>query len=114
MQKQLKQLNYLFYFEWFNLGYTTEVNGNGNNIVSWNWKAGTTGSGTTTGSSTKAYSYSVNTTAGFSIVKYKGNATNGLSSTTSFGSSPSMTMIKRTLELKIGLFKIIEVVGIKD
>ena len=81
----------------FNLGYTTEVNGNSNNIVSWNWKAGTTGSGTTTGSgAAKAYSYSVNTTAGFSIVKYKGNATNGHQVPHHLGVSPSMTMIKRT------------------
>ena len=46
--------------------------------ASFNWRAGTTGSGNTTGSGTaKAYSYSVNTTAGFSIVKYVGNGTAG-------------------------------------
>jgi hypothetical protein len=52
------------------------VNGN-YNYVSWNWKAGTTGSGTTGGSGTaKSYSYSVNTTSGLSIIKYVGNGTN--------------------------------------
>ena len=37
----------------------------------------------------KAYSYSVNTTAGFSIVKYKGNATNGHQIPHHLGVAPS-------------------------
>ena len=58
----------------FTVGNDTDQNNNGDTYASWNWKAGTTGSGSTSGSGTyKAYSYSVNTTAGFSIVKYVGN-----------------------------------------
>ena len=54
------------------------VNGSGNELVAWNWKAGTTGSGSTGGSGTaKTYNYSVNATAGFSIVKYIGNGSSG-------------------------------------
>jgi len=54
------------------------VNTNGNNFVSWNWKAGTSVSGNTTGSGTaKAYTGSVSTTAGFSIIAYTGNGTAG-------------------------------------
>ena len=52
-------------------------NRSSDNYVAWNWKAGTTGSGTTGGSGTaKSYSYSVNTTSGVSIIKYEGNGTN--------------------------------------
>ena len=56
----------------FTLGTDGGVNENNTRTyVAWNWKAGTTGSGTTTASGTgKAYSYSVNTTAGFSIIGY--------------------------------------------
>ena len=50
----------------FNLGYTTEVNGNGNNIVSWNWKGNGAGSANSDGDITSTVS--ANTTAGFSIV----------------------------------------------
>ena len=40
------------------------VNGSSSEYAAWQWKAGTTGSGNTTGSGTaKAYSYSVNTDA---------------------------------------------------
>jgi len=64
--------------------------------VIWNWKAGTTGSGTTTGSGYgKAYSYSVNTTAGFSIVKYTGNGTSGQQIPHHLGVVPKMIIQKR-------------------
>ena len=54
------------------------INDNGRTFVAWNWKAGTSVSGNTTGSGTaKAYSGSVNTDAGFSIIKYIGNGTSG-------------------------------------
>lgn len=65
-------------------GYTivatdsVEINRDDDTFVSWNWKAGTTASGTTGGSGTgKSYSYSANTTSGFSVVTYTGNATAG-------------------------------------
>jgi len=71
------------------------TNKNNSNFSSWNWKAGTTGSGNTGGSGTyKAYSYSVNTTAGFSITTYKGNGTAGHQIPHSLGVAPSMFIIK--------------------
>ena len=50
------------------------VNGNSNNYVSWNWKANGAGSANSDG--TTASTVSVNTTAGFSIVKYNGTGAN--------------------------------------
>ena len=62
----------------FSVGSMSEGNTNGATICSWNWKAGTSVSGTSTGSGTgKAYSGSVNTTSGFSIIKYLGNGSSG-------------------------------------
>ena len=62
----------------FNLGNNGGVNQDTKTYVAWNWKAGTNGSGTTTGSGTaKTYTYSVNTAAGFSIVRWTGNGTAG-------------------------------------
>jgi len=46
------------------------MNNNGNNFVSWNWKANGSGSSNTDGSITSTVS--ANTTSGFSIVKYTG------------------------------------------
>ena len=81
----------------FTTGSEQDTNHNGNNFVSWNWKAGTTGSGTTTGSGYgKAYSYSVNTTAGFSIVKYVGNGTSGHQIPHHLGAVPTLAIIKKT------------------
>ena len=79
----------------FSIGTHSNINTNGNNIVSWNWKAGTTGSGNTGGSGTyKTYSYSVNTTAGFSIVTYTGNGTGGHTIPHHLGVAPSNVIIK--------------------
>ena len=76
-------------------GASGDVNGSGNSTVAWNWLAGTTGSGTTGGSGTaKAYSYSVNTTAGFSIVKYAGNGAAGHTIPHHLGVVPKMIIIK--------------------
>ena len=51
-------------------------NSNTDTYVAWNWKAGTSASGTTSGSGTlQSYTASYNADAGFSIVKYVGNAT---------------------------------------
>ena len=73
-----------------------DVNKNSGTYCSWNWKAGTTGSGTTGGSGTaKSYSYSVNTTAGFSIVKYTGNATAGHTIPHHLGAVPKMILFKQ-------------------
>ena len=71
------------------------INFNSATYVAWCWKAGTTGSGTTGGSGTsKAYSYSVNTTAGFGIVKYVGNGTNNHQIPHHLGAVPQMLMFK--------------------
>tara|TARA_Y100001937_G_scaffold118687_1_gene173387 strand:+ start:26 stop:1090 length:1065 start_codon:yes stop_codon:yes gene_type:complete len=79
----------------FTVGAAGSVNTNSNNFVAWNWKAGTTGSGTTTGTgSAKAYSYSVNTTAGFSIVTYKGNGSAGQQIPHHLGVVPQCIILK--------------------
>mgnify|MGYP003113818475 FL=1 len=71
------------------------INYNSATYLAWCWKAGTTGSGTTGGSGTsKAYSYSVNTTAGFGIVKYVGNGTNNHQIPHHLGAVPQMLMFK--------------------
>ena len=62
----------------FALGSENDTNASGQTYASWNWKAGTAVSGSTTGSGTaKTYTGSVNTTAGFSIIKYVGNGSAG-------------------------------------
>ena len=79
----------------FALGDWSPLNASGQNFISWNWKAGTTGSGTTTGAGTgKAYSYSVNTTSGFSVVKYVGNGTAGHTIPHHLGAVPKMLITK--------------------
>ena len=54
----------------FTVGASAGVNGNNNNYASWNWKANGTGVANTAGSINSTVS--VNTTSGFSIVKYTG------------------------------------------
>ena len=84
----------------YTLGTATQVNNNGTNFVSWNWKAGTTGSGNTGGSGTyKTYNYSVNTTAGFSIIKYTGNGTAGQTIPHHLGAVPKLIILKPPNEL---------------
>ena len=75
----------------FSLGAYSGSNGNGENIVSWNWLASNTTASNTDGSITSTVS--ANTTSGFSIVSYTGSG-----SVTSFGHglgvAPSMVIIK--------------------
>ena len=79
-------------------GYTivatdsVEINRDDDTFVSWNWKAGTTGSGTTNGS--KAYSYSASPDAGFSVVTYTGNATAGHLIPHGMGKVPRLIHVK--------------------
>ena len=83
-------------------GFTMNGSGSGGNLnvnsrtyAAWNWKAGTTGSGTTTGSGYgKAYSYSVDTTAGFSVITYKGNGTAGHTIPHHLGTTPRLIIVK--------------------
>ena len=78
----------------FTLGNGTKVNGNSINFASWNWKAGTgQGSSNTAGSINTTYT-SVNTTAGFSISQYTGNASSGATIGHGLGSVPKMIMVK--------------------
>jgi len=58
----------------FTVGSNGDYNGNGNNIVSWNWKANGAGSANTDGSINSTVS--ANTTSGFSIVSYTGTGAN--------------------------------------
>jgi len=61
----------------FTLGTNSNVgstNNTGDNYVAWNWKANGTGSANTDG--TISSTVSVNTTSGFSIVKYVGTGSN--------------------------------------
>ena len=81
----------------FSVGATDNVNGNGNGIVAWNWKAGTSVSGNTGGSGTaKTYTGSVNTDAGFSIIRYIGNRTAGHTIPHHLGTTP-VWVIARTI-----------------
>ena len=82
----------------FTVGSNTQTNNNSYSFASWNWKAGTSISGSTTGSGTaKTYTGSVNTTAGFSIVKYTGNGTGGHQIPHGLGATPKMIFVKRTV-----------------
>ena len=57
----------------FTVGTGGDANSSGNTYVAWCWKAGTSVSGNTSGSGTAvSYSGTVNTDAGFSIIKYSG------------------------------------------
>jgi len=68
----------------FTLGSYIDANYNNNNNVAWSWKAGNTaGSSNTNGNITSTVS--VNTTAGFSIVKYSGNLSGSGVSTVGHG-----------------------------
>ena len=79
----------------FTLGSGGDSNGNNETYVSWNWKAGTAVSGSTTGSGTaKTYTGSVNTTSGFSIIKYTGNGTAGHTIPHHLGAAPQMIIVK--------------------
>lgn len=59
----------------FTIGTATSLNGSGNSIVAWNWKAGGTAVSNSDGSLT--CNVSANTDAGFSIVTWTANSDNG-------------------------------------
>ena len=94
---------------WTSTGFTLNTTGGSgineggqgaNNMVAWNWKAGTSVSGDTTGSGTlKTYTGSVNTTSGFSIIKYTGNGTAGHTIPHHLGVAPSAIFVKKLNEL---------------
>ena len=75
------------------------VNESGKTYVAWQWKAGTSVSGNTTGSgSATAYSGSVNTTAGISIITYEANGTAGHTIPHHLGAAPKWVMCKSRSE----------------
>jgi hypothetical protein len=72
------------------------VNTNSDSFVGWCWKAGNSqGSSNTDGTINTTYT-SVNTTAGFSISKYTGNATAGATIGHGLGAVPKMIIVKKT------------------
>ena len=76
----------------FTLGSEANVNANGVNFASWNWKAN--GSGSANGDGTISSTVSVDTTSGFSIVKYTGNAVVGATVGHGLGVAPKMIIVK--------------------
>ena len=77
----------------FQIGSGGLVNTNGNNYVTWQWKAnGGTTSSNTDGSITTTVQ--ANTTAGFSIVTYTGNATDNATIGHGLGATPEWVIIK--------------------
>jgi hypothetical protein len=79
----------------FTLPVSNLSNQNNETYASWNWKAGTAVSGNTTGSgSYKSYTGSVNTTSGFSIIKYTGNGTSGHTIPHHLGAVPEWILVK--------------------
>jgi hypothetical protein len=76
----------------FTHGADNGVNESGQTYVSWNWKANGAGSSNTDGSITSTVS--ANQTAGFSIVKWSGNAVNNSSIGHGLGVQPEMIIVK--------------------
>jgi len=77
----------------FSVGGGSEVNGNGNNMLSWNWKANGQGSSNTDGTINSTYT-SASTTSGFSIVTYTGTNTLGATVGHGLGVAPKMIIVK--------------------
>ena len=77
----------------FTVGTHASVNGNGNNIASWNWKANNQGSSNTDGTINTTYT-SANQTSGVSICTWTGTGTAG---TIGHGLNavPKMIIVKR-------------------
>ena len=81
----------------FTVGSGGTLNGNGDGIVSWNWRAGTgAGSSNTDGSINTTYT-SVNTTAGISISSYTGTGSNATIGH-GLGVVPQVIIVKNTYQ----------------
>jgi hypothetical protein len=76
----------------FTQGGQSETGNNGSTYVGWQWKAGGTAVTNTAGSITSQVS--ANTTSGFSIVTYTGNATSGATVGHGLGVAPSFIIAK--------------------
>jgi hypothetical protein len=77
----------------FSLGTDSTWNLNTSTNVAWQWKA--SGSTVSNTSGTITSTVSANTTAGFSIVTYTGNGTNGATVGHGLGVAPSWVIVKR-------------------
>jgi hypothetical protein len=77
----------------FTVGASSYTNANTQTYVAWNWNAG--GSNATNTSGTITSTVRANTTAGFSIVTYTGNGTNGATVGHGLGVTPSMMIFKK-------------------
>ena len=79
----------------FQIGNDSRLNTNNDPVSSWNWYAATSVSGNSTGAGDDvAYTGSVNTDAGFSIIKYGGNASTGHQVPHHLGVVPDMIWIR--------------------
>ena len=87
------QLLKSFNSDGFVLGTDSFINQNGQNFVSWNWKAGGSASSNSNGSITT--SISANQDSGFSMVSYTGNNSNGATIGHGLGAAPNMVIIKK-------------------
>ena len=76
----------------FTVGDNGASNGNGGSFAAWNWKANGAGSANTGG--TINSTVSVNTTAGFSIVKYTGTGSAGATIGHGLGAKPNVIILK--------------------
>ena len=76
----------------FQIGSDGSINGNNDTYVGWCWKGSNSTATNNEGSITSTTS--VNTTAGFSIVTYTGNATNGATVGHGLGAIPRMVITK--------------------
>ena len=83
-----------FISDGFTVGQHNLSNQNGETYVSWNWKANGAGSSNSNGSITSTVS--VNTTAGFSIVKWVGNGSAGATIGHGLGATPAVIIEKIT------------------
>jgi len=77
----------------FSLGDDDEYNTNTENYVSWNWKANGSGSSDEAGSIN--VTRSTNTDAGFSIISYTGNDTDGATISHGLGAVPHFILVKK-------------------
>ena len=91
---ELTQANELTSFDsgGFSLGNDYDTNANGQTYVAWNWLAGNGTSSNTSGSITSTVS--VNQKAGFSVVSYVGNSTNGATVGHGLNQKPKMIIVK--------------------
>lgn len=77
----------------YSVGSYVSINGSGESIVNWAWKAGGAGVTNTAGSITSTVS--ANTTSGFSVVTYTANGTNGATVGHGLNVTPAIYIVKR-------------------